>query len=265
MTDVRDLIAKAKRRESVYRLCLAGDLVAEHQALEAELDTLMAAGGWTSAADDDENPTVVLAAKILDVQQRMADQTVDLRLRALKRADYEALLEAHPPRDGNDEVFNGKTLLTPLLAACLVDPEMTEREVDDLLDVLNEGQRQRLGAAAIEVNLETTTVPFSERASAVTRWREQSKKSHEPTASDVPSSCAGRSPTGRGRSPSTTSTPTPAPVAGIPAPSRPPPMPSTPTRRPRPDATPVPPSAAPSAHSSTVPTRRQPTDSPSTF
>lgn len=188
MTDVRALIASARRRESNFRLCLSGDLVAEHQALEAELDALMKQGGWTAAADDDENPTVVIAEKIRDVEARMAEHTVDLRLRALKRVEWEELLEAHPAREGRDEPWNLSALLPALLAACLCDPEMTVAQVDDLLDVINEGQRQALGAAAFEVNQEATTVPFSERASAVTRWREQSRKSHAPTESDAPSS-----------------------------------------------------------------------------
>ena len=186
--DVRALIAGAKRREVSFSLCLAGDLVAEHQALEAELDALMNQGGWTAAPDDDANPAVVLAAQILDVQKRMAEHTVDLRLRALKRAEWDGLLDAHPAREGRDEAWNLSSLLPAIIAACLCDPEMTEAQVDDLLDVINDGQRQALGAAAFEVNQEATTVPFSERASAVTRWREQSRKSLESTGSDAPSS-----------------------------------------------------------------------------
>ena len=74
-----------------------------------------------------------------------------------------------------------------------VEPADVLLHVEDGLDILpaasgvpelvemDQNQRDALFGAAFQVNQEATTVPFSERASAVTRWREQNSPSPEPT------------------------------------------------------------------------------------
>lgn len=169
--DARTLIASARRRESTYRLCLRGDLLAEHERLERELEAATQGGASaatlsTIAAD--------LAADVTRVEGEIAASTVTLTFRALPRREWELLLDSHPARADRTEAFNVSTLPVALVAASLADPTMTAGEVEELFDVLNEGQRDGIFAAAWSVNTEATAVPFSERASVVTRWREQS-------------------------------------------------------------------------------------------
>ena len=176
-TDARTLIAGARRRESTLPLCLAGDLAAEHEELEAELEAVMRPGAWTAGSLADTNPTIALSERIVAVEAQMAEHTTTLRFRALKRSDWEALIAAHPGREGKEERWNWSTFAPAIVSACLVDPVMTVAEVDELFDVVNEGQRDALFGAAFQVNQEATTVPFSERASVVTRWRAQNSTS----------------------------------------------------------------------------------------
>lgn len=189
MTTAKDILKNARRRETTYRLCLRGDLLAEHEALEAELARITGEGGWTASSLADTSPVVDLAQQIEALQAEMREQTVTLRFRALRRVDWEALVAAHPPREDKDEAFNVETFAAPLVRACLVDPELTASEFDDLWDdALNHEQRDEVFGAAWAANTEATSVPFSERASVVTRWREQNSKLPEPGASPEASS-----------------------------------------------------------------------------
>jgi hypothetical protein len=60
---------------------------------------------------------------------------------------------------------------------------MTVAEVEELFDLLNEGQRDEMFGAAFNVNQEATSVPFSAGVSVVNRWRERRSKQPEPGAS----------------------------------------------------------------------------------
>lgn len=189
MTDAKTILKNARRRETTYRLCIAGDLLAEHEAAEAELTRLQGEGGWTSTSLADESPIFPLAEKIAALQAEMLEQTVTLRFRALRRHDWEALKSAHPAREDKDEPFNVDSLAPALVAACMYDPDLSPSEFDDLWDdALNDAQRDEVFGAAWSANTEATSVPFSERASVVTRWREQNSTSPAPTESPEASS-----------------------------------------------------------------------------
>lgn len=185
MTTVADLIARAKPRETTVSLCLRGDLVAEFEALDAELTNLTITAGWKT--DEPMAEAGALADRLETLRAEMAEDTVVVRFQALKRIEWEALVDAHPGRTP-DEAFNFSTFPLALIAASAVDPAMTEQEASDLLDVLNEGQRVALFDAAYTVNQEATAVPFSASASAVSRWREQKSKQPEPGESPEASS-----------------------------------------------------------------------------
>lgn len=169
--EARTLIDSARRRESTYRLCLRGDLLAEHERLERDLEAATQ-GGATAATLS--TVAVDLAARIRAVEADIAENTATLTFRALPRREWDQLLDSHPARDGKQEAFDVSTLPVALVAASLADPTMTVGEVEELFDVVNEGQRDGIFAAAWAVNTEATAIPFSERASVVTRWRERS-------------------------------------------------------------------------------------------
>lgn len=189
MPTAKDILKNARRRQSTYRLCLRGDLLAEHEALEAELERLAKDTGLTAPSLADESPVAVVAAKIRALQDEMLEQTVTLRFEALRRRDWDALLERHPKADGEEGTYDVAGLAPELVAACLIDPELTPAEFDDLWDdTLNASQRDEVFGAAWAANTEASNVPFSERASVVTRWREQNSRLPEPGASPEASS-----------------------------------------------------------------------------
>lgn len=181
-----EILASAKRRETSVRLCLRGDLVAEFEALDAELTDLTVTGQWKT--DEPRAEAEALAARIDALRAEMEQDTIVFRFRSLPRLEWEALVEAHPGRDAKDEPFNWSTFPLALIAACAFDPEMNATEASDLLDLLNEGQRIKLFDACYTVNQESTAIPFSVSASAVSRWREQNSKPLEPGVSPEASS-----------------------------------------------------------------------------
>lgn len=189
MPDAKELIKNARRRETTYRLCLRGDLLAEHEALESELARITGQGGWTASSLADVSPVVDLAQQIEALEAEMREQTVTLRFRALRRVEWEALVAEHPGREDKQEAFNVETFAAPLVRACLYDPELSASEFDEFWDeALNHEQRDEVFGAAWAANTEASNVPFSERASVVTRWREQNSRQPEPGASPEASS-----------------------------------------------------------------------------
>ena len=161
----REILDSAKRAEKSVRLCLRGDLVAEFEALEARLADLTIGVGWGNGDD----ATAEVAARLTAIRAEMLEDTVTFTFRALRRIAWDELNTKHT---GENNLLDVDAFLPELVAACLVDPVMTAADLDELYDVINDGQRIDLGNAAWSVNTEATEVPFSERASVVMRSRE---------------------------------------------------------------------------------------------
>lgn len=176
MTDAKTLLKKARRRETTYRLCLRGDLLAVHETLEADLERVAKETGLTTPSLADASPVTTLAAQLQELQAEMLAETITLRFQAMRRRDWEELLAQFPKVDGEPGTYDVEALAAPLVRACLIDPELTSSEFDDFWDdTLNAAQRDEVFGAAWSANTEASSVPFSERASVVTRWREQNK------------------------------------------------------------------------------------------
>jgi hypothetical protein len=162
----REILNTARTRETVVRLCLRGDLVAEFEAAEARLADLTMGAGWGNGDDE----TQALAERLTELRAEMLEDTVEFRFKALRRKAWDDLETQHASPEGGT---NMNTFAPALILASLVDPVMTEAELDELYDLINDGQRGALFAAAWNVNTEATEVPFSDRASAVMRARAQ--------------------------------------------------------------------------------------------
>lgn len=156
--------AKLKPRETTVPIVLAGDLAAEHALLEAELARVSQSWEPNNLADPD--PRRSLAARIAELQAQMRDSEVHVRLRALQGTAWSDLLAAHPGR-GPKESFNPVTLQAPALAACAVDPLLSDADAAELLGMLAEADQNRLFEAIWTINTEALAVPFSLTASAV--------------------------------------------------------------------------------------------------
>jgi hypothetical protein len=187
-TTAEDLLAGAKRREATWKLCPRGDLVAEHAELSAELDRIAGDDASLAAASlADVSPAVPIAARITELEDQMRAETRTIRLRALRRHDFETI--ASPHRNDDGEGYNLAKMAPQLVRASIVDPAFTAEQFDQLWDdVLTEGQRDDLTWTAWAVNTQAGSIPFSERASDVMRWRAPSSTPPEPGASPAASS-----------------------------------------------------------------------------
>jgi len=171
--DFDKLLDQARPVERTVPLCLRGDLVAEFEALERELDKAQAKASDSLAGSGASG----IAARMEALREQMTDSTVDFRLRGLPRPKYRALTAAHPPRQLADgkvhpedegEGLNQATFWDALVRACIVGPELTEAQQTRLLEeVLSDRQFEQLGVAALACCRGTVDVPFSFAASRV--------------------------------------------------------------------------------------------------
>lgn len=172
MRTIEDIVGAARLRERTVTLCLRGDLTADYEQLERELRR--AEERWTPTALDEPNPALDIARRMAELREAMLEAEHPFRFRALPRSRYRAVEDACPPRDGVDERYDMSRFPQELIAASAVDPELTPADVDKLFEVLSEGQRDELFLGAWDVNIGRGDVPFSSRASALTRSYAQS-------------------------------------------------------------------------------------------
>lgn len=163
MPDISEILKLARRREHSVRICLAGDVAAEVDRLEAQLESAVQ---WQPDSIADENPTAELAAKIKAARERMRDAEVEFTFRALGDKAWSDLVAQHPGKS-DEEPWDPESLAPALVSVSASDPEMTPEQVGELFEVLNQGQRQKLIEAAWAVNGDATEVPFSLHASAI--------------------------------------------------------------------------------------------------
>ena len=160
---IDEIIGAARLPESTVRLCLNPDLNSEHQRIEADL---LALGEFVPTSMADTDPRLPLAQALRGIESRMAEAQVTFVFRALGRRKYRELQDAHPGKAA-DERFDIDTFSRALIAACAVDPEMSEVDVDRLADILSNAEYESLFMACYTVNEGATSVPFSRAASEV--------------------------------------------------------------------------------------------------
>jgi len=168
--DFRALLAGAKLPEATVSICLRGDLVADHEAAERELEraqrnTINSLEG--SGAGD-------IADRIAALEEQMREHTYEFRLRALPRAKWHELVGQHPPRrdEAGDVVeadrfilVNVETFWDAIIRACVVDPELSEDDWRQLEASLTDHAFQQLCDAAWGINRRGVSIPFSRAAS----------------------------------------------------------------------------------------------------
>ena len=172
------ILASAKMPEKEIPLCLRGDLQAEWERLDAELNAERPEQTATLAGPP---PNVDLAAKIQALEVAMADAMVTLKLRAMTRNEWFALTAAHPPREDviSDRIqgFNGATIWDDLITDTLVEPKLDKERVSKLLDSLTPGQVDRVANEAWALNRrDTVSVPFSLTASRIIQSSAETSK-----------------------------------------------------------------------------------------
>jgi hypothetical protein len=169
MASLDDITGAASLREESVRICVAGNLNAEHERLVAELGQVD--GPWEPTRMGDVDPRQALAQRIRDVEEEMGKAEFEFRFRALAHQTFRVLLDEHTDKAGNRDV---QTLLPALIVACCVDPAIPDLQAWQRLDaVITQGQFDELSGAAWRVNTGSADVPKSVRASVLTATSER--------------------------------------------------------------------------------------------
>lgn len=171
--DFTKLLAGAKLPESTVPVCLRGDLAADHEAAERELEQAQKAATDSLAGSG----VGALVDRIEALEAEMRAHTYPFRLRALPRPLWRALVAQHPPRRGEDNEIldadrsgvNTETFYDAIIRACLVDPELTGEQWEQLNGSLTDRQYDELADAAWGLNRREVDIPFSLAASRMKR------------------------------------------------------------------------------------------------
>lgn len=148
-------------------ICLDGDLRAEHDDLNRELERLRRNSGGKMA---DGVEAMQVAERIKAVEAQMHESETTFKFRGLTKNAIRRLFEQFPPPDPNPDnlrwdIHGGASTL---LAESAVEPTMTVAQAEKLADSVDDGVWTELVNAAWVASTGSTTVPFSVRASAMT-------------------------------------------------------------------------------------------------
>lgn len=173
----KDKLAKAALPTRTIDVCLNGDLVAEFEMVEKELEAAESRPADSLAGSG----TSELVERLDALEAQMRESVETFTLRALPhrhrpgddRPTWNELEQRHPPRrnDMNEIIeddkgpgFNTETFYDELIRHCTVTPEMDQGDWTTLLGALSEGQFAQLSLAASVVNRGGVDIPFSRAA-----------------------------------------------------------------------------------------------------
>lgn len=165
MASIDDYLAEAKPRERTVMVCLRGDLVGRAENLQDELARV--SSDWEPQDLTDVHPGRELAVQLKELREQMKAAERPFTMRYIGDKAYSDLMAAHPAKDDN-QAFDSETFPRALLAAACVDPVMSEKQVAQLFEKINEGEIKKLFDAAWDVHNSSEMVPFSLLASALT-------------------------------------------------------------------------------------------------
>lgn len=173
---IKDKLAKARLPQRTVDVCLNGDLVAEFEQAERDLELAEKKPNDSLAG----NGTAELVERIDALEAQMRESIETFTLRALPhrripgddRPTWFELVQQHPPRREGDEVVeddkgpgvNTETFYDALIRHCTVSPEMDNDDWDLLFGALSEGQFSELSMAAAVLNRGGVDIPFSRAA-----------------------------------------------------------------------------------------------------
>lgn len=167
----REKLAAARLPERTVELCLRGDLQAEFEDLERSLLAAQSAEERQGKRLNAGSPARQIAENMEALRERMREDTIVFRMRALSRRAWGELLKKHPARkdDADDELlgFNPESFMPAAIRACTYSPDDIDDETwADLLDErLTEQQFVELQNAVMHLNVRKINVPNSFAAS----------------------------------------------------------------------------------------------------
>ena len=161
MADIAEVLKRAKPPERFVDVCLDRGLTARHADLQRQLED-------PATVADGADKRRKIADDIHKIEGQIRAETVRFHLRGLSAFERDEWLDANPPREGKQEVWNPVTGEPALIAACCLDPQMTAEQAAELRKTLG-GDWDELVRAAWEASTEKSSVPFSFLASVVRR------------------------------------------------------------------------------------------------
>jgi len=179
---VKDRLKAAKLPERSLQVCLRGDLQAEFDDLERQLREAREAPAATGKRIGSKPEALAIVERQAAIREQMADEMLDLLIRALPRADYVdesgekqdgwvTLVRKNPPRPGNegDEAMgvNLEGLMEVAVPRCVAEPALDEDDWERLNSVLTSGDWDRVMNTVWSVNRSGVDVPKSRLASLV--------------------------------------------------------------------------------------------------
>lgn len=179
---IDEVLAQARPKTTTVRVCLRGDLLGQHEALEREL-------AEARRLDESENRHAEapgVARRLQELEAEIDKAQVQFTFEAVGQKAWTDLGAEHPPTEADREVgleFNGRTFPVAAIAASAVEPKMSVEQAQQLFTRLNFGQWRVLWGGCLAANVEGTDVPFSAAASAVLRGSEM--KSERPTTTGL--------------------------------------------------------------------------------
>lgn len=165
MASIEDILARAKPRVETVSICLAGDLRAEHARLSAELEQVQQASVGKMGVSGEARK---LAERIQAVEADMGKAMQEFRFAGISDFALTALQERFPAREGKRETWNHVEAGPALVAACAVEPGMSEAQADMLRKAIAQGDWDQLVEGAWTATTSKESLPFSVRASVLT-------------------------------------------------------------------------------------------------
>lgn len=185
-----DLLARIKPtlREETTEVCLSNELMAQFEALDAELaeEIEKASRSAGRLADGPSKRSKELAEQIAELEEKIAAQAFTVRFRQMSKDRWRALCDNFPPRRGDElDAFAGydrDAVLDTAVRLCMVDPvfedcaRMKEGEPCEHKDcgswqqfagVIPPGEWEELKVVANSVNRGVVDAPKSPLASRI--------------------------------------------------------------------------------------------------
>lgn len=168
---IEDVLGAIKVPVRSVRICLDGDLRAEHDDLTRELE--LARRGPAGKMGDTARAREI-AEQVKAVEQQMRDSETTFKFRGLTKNGVRKLFEEFPAPDPNPENlrWNVHEGAATLLSRSAVEPSMTVAQAEALAEATDDGVWTELVNAAWVASTGSTSIPFSVRASAMTTGSE---------------------------------------------------------------------------------------------
>jgi hypothetical protein len=188
---VDDLLAEIAPRETVARVLLRQELVAQH----AELEKAMQEALQEDARENRDPVGPVIAAKVMALESEMDALRRPFTFRAVGQRKWADLLAQHPPTKEQRKIDirldnNPDTFPVCAIAASCIDPVLTEDQVRQFEERLDLSQWSLLWTACLEANMGTVSSPKSVVAGAIARANAELEKLPKGSVSLAASSLA---------------------------------------------------------------------------